>query len=209
VNDLEVIDRELAAYAADLAVRPQIVVANKCDMPGTEAAQARLAKAAAERGRPFFAVSAVTGKGLPALVAACSGEVARLRSTITTSEPVELLNEQLERKRRQRDAIVKVTQEQRGVWRVTGDAVERMVIQTDWDNDESITYLQHRFARAGIEEKLKKAGASVGDEVRILDYEFDFEGTAPTQEAPVAEGASIEGGKDLSTTVSDNNEEDI
>ncbi len=209
VNDLEVIDRELAAYAADLAVRPQIVVANKCDMPGTEAAQARLAKAAAERGRPFFAVSAVTGKGLPALVAACSGEVARLRSTITTSEPVELLNEQLERKRRQRDTIVKVTQEQRGVWRVTGDAVERMVIQTDWDNDESITYLQHRFARAGIEEKLKKAGASVGDEVRILDYEFDFEGTAPTQEAPVAEGASIEGGKDLSTTVSDNNEEDI
>ena len=32
-----------------------------------------------------------------------------------------------------------------GVFRVEGGQVERMVIQTDWENEDAIAFLQHRF----------------------------------------------------------------
>ena len=66
--------------------------------------------------------------------------------------------------------------EERHAWRVTGAQVERMVIQTDWDNDEAVAYLQHRFDRCGLDDALAKAGAVTGDEVRILELAFTFEG---------------------------------
>ena len=50
-----------------------------------------------------------------------------------------------------------------------------MVIQTDWDNDEALMYLQHRFDRLKLEDRLLKAGAHKGDEIRILGYSFTFE----------------------------------
>ena len=53
---------------------------------------------------------------------------------------------------------------------------ERMVVQTDWENEEAIIYLQHRMARMGVDDALIKAGCKNGDEVRILGYAFDFEG---------------------------------
>ena len=35
---------------------------------------------------------------------------------------------------------------------------------------------QHRFERIGLDEKLAKHGAKQGDEVRILGFEFTYEG---------------------------------
>ncbi len=51
-----------------------------------------------------------------------------------------------------------------------------MVVQTDWDNDEAVAYLQHRFERCGVDDALARAGAVSGDEVRILELAFTFEG---------------------------------
>lgn len=176
VDDYHAINAELAAYASDLAERPQIVVANKCDLPGAEDAVARIAEAAASDGRPFFAVSAATGKGLDALVAKTATEVASLRGAITAGESVAELNERLEKERRRRDVETTIRREEAHVWRVTGEAVERMIIQTDWDNDEAISFLQHRLTRSGLFDRLEKAGVREGDEVRILGFAFDYEG---------------------------------
>jgi GTP-binding protein len=69
VDDLALIDAELAAYSPELAARPQIVVANKVDLfePGAPrlAAVERHCRSA---GVPFHAISAVTGAGLPELL---------------------------------------------------------------------------------------------------------------------------------------------
>ena len=51
-----------------------------------------------------------------------------------------------------------------------------MVIQTDWENEEAVIYLQHKFARMGVDDALEKAGCRAGDEVRICQRAFDFEG---------------------------------
>ena len=172
VEDYRTINAELAAYASELAERPQIVVANKCDLPGTEDAVERLREVAEADGHQFFAVSAATGAGLDALVSTCAAEVARLRAEAVSEGPALDLSERWECERQ-----IAVRREERQAWRVSGSQIERMVIQTDWDNDEAVAYLQHRFDRCGLDDALAKAGAVNGDEVRILELTFTFEGT--------------------------------
>ncbi len=176
VEDYRTINAELAAYAADLASRPQIVLANKCDMPGYGEAVERLRVAAESDGHGFFAVSAVSGQGLDDFVLSCSHEVAELRRQIRVDAPTVDVTEMVERERLRRDRSITVTREERHVWRVSGGAVERMVVQTDWENDEAIVYLQHRFARLGVDARLASAGCQPGDEIRILGFAFSYEG---------------------------------
>ena len=176
VEDYEAINAELAAYASELAVRPQIVVANKCDLPGHEEDIERLRAAAEKDGHEFFAVSAATGLGLDDLVTACAAQVAELRSALAAADPARNLTSTWERDRLRRDRAIHIEREERHAWRVTGAQIERMVVQTDWENDEAVAYLQHRFERGGLDAALAKAGAANGDEIRILGFAFDYEG---------------------------------
>jgi GTP-binding protein len=66
--DFAVINDELQRYSAELAARPQVVVANKLDLPEAAARVAPIEQLCATRGLPFLAISAVTGHGLPELV---------------------------------------------------------------------------------------------------------------------------------------------
>ena len=177
VEDYRTINAELAAYASELADRPQIVVANKCDMPGTEDAVKALREVAEADGHTFHAISAVTGEGIDALVSDTADAVAKLRAEAPapTCEADEA-SAQWERRRQQRDRTMSIKREGAHVWRVSGAAIERMVIQTDWDNDEAVAYLQHRFDRSGLDDRLEKAGCVPGDEVRILELAFTYEG---------------------------------
>jgi GTP-binding protein len=51
-----------------------------------------------------------------------------------------------------------------------------MVVQTDWENEEAVSYLQRRFDRIGLDDLLAKSGCVLGDEVRILGFEFTYDG---------------------------------
>src|SRR5438128_196956 len=77
IDDLRAIDRELVAYSAELAGRPQIIVANKADLPDAAPSRERIERHCAENGLTLFVISAVTGSGLTELVRAV---VARLDS---------------------------------------------------------------------------------------------------------------------------------
>jgi len=72
LEDLAVIDAELAAYSPELAARPQLVVANKTDVadgdPAAAAALERVRRHCGATGRPFHAISAATGHGLGELL---------------------------------------------------------------------------------------------------------------------------------------------
>ncbi len=77
-DNFRVINAELRRHSPELARRPQLVVANKLDLTGSEAAlaefRAELAAdlaagpAGADDQAPVLAISAATGKGLPAMV---------------------------------------------------------------------------------------------------------------------------------------------
>jgi GTP-binding protein len=67
LHDFEVILQELAAFSADLAAKPMLVVATKIDVAQDPARLESVKLLAAERGLPFFAISSVTGEGLEQL----------------------------------------------------------------------------------------------------------------------------------------------
>ncbi len=175
VDDYHIINRELEAYAPELSRRPMVVLANKCDMPNTEEKVEELRRMAEADGHQFFAISTVTGQNLDELVVWCASTVAELRQELALTESTEDRSEFWESLRKRRDNHLTIEREERHVWRVSGTAIERMVIQTDWDNDEAVAYLQHRFDRIGLDDQLIKAGAHNGDEIRILGFAFSFE----------------------------------
>ena len=177
LEDYRVINEELRAYASELADRPQIVVANKCDASGMTERVAELRKVAQADGHMFFAVSALTGAGLNSLMLAVGERVSKLRQELAdVEEDVEVDVDQWERARRERDRRFTVVPEGNRIWRVLGRGIERLCVQTDWENEEAVIYLQHRLSRIGVDDALEKAGCRAGDEVRITGYSFAFEG---------------------------------
>jgi len=78
-NDYEVINRELAAYDSDLALRPQIVVATKIDALDEPERLEHLRARAHEDEKPFFAISSVTGAGVRELINEVARELEKIR----------------------------------------------------------------------------------------------------------------------------------
>ena len=64
----ETVNRELFAYAPHLAEKPQVVVATKMDVPSAKQAWECFQPAIAALGLPVYAISAVTGEGIGALI---------------------------------------------------------------------------------------------------------------------------------------------
>ena len=198
VDDYAIINKELGLYAQELTERPQIVVANKIDVPGTEDAVRRLEEAvkaeslAAAGGDEYgqspinpklFCISALTGEGIEQLKAAVASQVKELREDLKKNQDDELAYDHVwELSRQHRDKEFEVDYLSEGIFRIKGKRVERMVVQTDWDNEEALAYLQHRLRRLGIDEALEKAGAVNGDEVRILGRAFEFESSRMSED---------------------------
>ena len=61
-----------------------------------------------------------------------------------------------------------------GTWRVEGRRVERLVAQTDFENDESAGRFQRELARLGVVDALRRAGVEAGDIVRIGRVELEW-----------------------------------
>ena len=124
----------------------------------------------------LYCISALTGKGVDSLKAAIATKVHELReeARAKAAEQPEF-DHVWEHKREMRDRRFTVRKLSDGVFRVEGGQVERMVIQTDWENEDAIAFLQHRFKRIGVEDALAKAGARNGDEIRIVGRAFEFE----------------------------------
>ena len=193
LNDYDIINRELALYAEELANRPRIVVANKIDVPGTEevcnalAERVKADSIAAAGGNEFaespidpklYRISALTGQGVEGLKAAIATKVHELREAARDREAATVVYDRVwEHKREQRDARFDVVQLDEHTYRVSGPRVERMIVQTDWENEEAITFLQHRLKRIGVDAALEAAGACDGDEIQIVGRAFAFEST--------------------------------
>ncbi len=173
LGDYDVINRELALHAAELAERPRIVVGNKADVAGTEDASARLRERADADGAPYFEVSAVTGAGLDAMMRSVAERVFELRRAAV---PAEVAPQKVWKHETSDEHTFHVANLGGHVFEVTGRGIERMVIMTEWGNEEAIAFLQKRLVKAGVEKALTEAGAVDGDEIRIAGRAFEFEG---------------------------------
>lgn len=166
VQDYEIINRELVLYSPALALRPQLVAANKMDLPESAKHLERLREHIGA-DREIMAVSAVTGQGLSEL----TFRVARLLEELPIDQPAEQEDLLITRhKPAQRFSITPAD----GLFVVTGAEIERHVAMTNLDNDAAVARLQRIMALMGLDQALKKAGAQEGDTIKIGHLEFDY-----------------------------------
>lgn len=193
VEDYRIIENELASHAVELASRPTIIIGNKIDAEGAHERSAAVRAFAESLELPYFEVSAATREGIDTMTRFVATKVQELRlatAALEAAEDAEIGklggDKTYIHKRPDRDTRFTVTKEGDGIYRVEGHTIERWVIQTEWNNEEAVIFLQRRLARAGVEKALAEAGACDGDEVRILGRSFVFDGGEPVAPDEVA-----------------------
>ena len=90
VADYETVNRELASYNQDLAMRPQFVVATKIDALDEPERLESLKQRAEHDGTPFFAISSATGAGVRELVNAMATKLEELNAESNRTDTLEL-----------------------------------------------------------------------------------------------------------------------
>ena len=161
VADYHAIRRELALYSEALAARPEIVVANKIDLPD---ARARLAEVAARLGRPVRALSAISGEGLEELgwhlveeLRAAPPAAAPLPPPpVPPPVPGATVAQVVERSSEGHPAV----------FAVGGDVLARSAM-TRWGSSEAEQYLMEYLRRRGVVDQLRRAGIQEGDRVQV------------------------------------------
>lgn len=168
IEDYETIQEELANFREELASRPQIVAANKCDMATPEQI-ARLRSYIEEKGLPFYEISAATTAGTSKLVQAIA-EMLQTLPPILQYEPEEPSPEELAENAHGRFEI-EVTD---GVYYVHAPWLEPILRTVNMDDYSSLQYFQRVLRSSGIIDALEEKGIEEGDTVDILGFAFDF-----------------------------------
>ena len=168
MEDYRKINKELAAYNERLASRPQIIAANKMDLPDARSNYPAIEAALKAEGREVFPVSAATGEGLQPLVQRIAEMLATLpKEDITDTTVIPAVVD---------DASPDFTirRDDSGAFIVEGKNVERLVAMTRFHDEESLRRFQNILRRNGIDEALRNRGIKDGDTVRIREMEFEF-----------------------------------
>src|SRR5215207_265696 len=173
VTNFEVIERELADHDPRLAELPRVLALSKADLVPPEDAEA-----AAEIWRrrldvPVVVTSAATGQGLD--------ELRRLLLQIVPpAEPVapgagedEVAEFQVFRPAAGRAFAVERVGD--GEFRVTGEAVDRLIARHDLDNEEALAHVEHRLRRMGVISALEAEGFEPGDDVELGGVVFELD----------------------------------
>lgn len=170
IVDFETINRELANFSEDLAGRPQIVAANKCDMASPEQIKA-FKDFIVDKGYQFFQISAATTQGTKELIQAVAAEIDKL-PPIKSFVPQPLTPEE-RFKRENKHNCFEITVED-GVYYVEAPFLETILEAADMDDYESLQYFQRVLHSSGVIARLEEMGINEGDTVAIDDFAFDY-----------------------------------
>src|SRR5690349_9182152 len=170
LRDHEVIRDELEAHDPALLKKPQLTVFNKLDLPAAQEAWPAFEQAMRRDRLPVVAISADTGEGLEAVRTAVSE---MLPDAAGLAEPPEPAGVVIHRIEAAGDGFTLEVED--GAYQVRGKRIERLVAQTNFDNEESAERFQRDLARMGIDHALRRAGVRSGDTVRIGGTELEWE----------------------------------
>jgi GTPase len=172
--NFDVIERELGEHDPRLAELPRVLALSKADLvPAEDAAAAAAAWRARLGAAPVVVTSAATRQGLD--------ELARLLlRLVPPAEPVdpaaaedEVAEFQVFRPAAGRAFAVERVGE--GEFRVTGDAVDRLIARHDLENEEALAHVEHRLRRMGVISALEAEGFEPGDDVELGGVVFELD----------------------------------
>ncbi len=165
-QDYKIINNELKEFNEKILDKPQIVIANKMDLPN---ARKNLIKFK-EKNIPVYEVSAVTGVGLQKVVTALADMLDRIPKknlyddTKFESHVIYKFKE---------EKPFTITKED-DCFVIKGEKIEKLLLMSRFDSNEAILRFARKLRKIGVDEELKKMGALEGDTIKILDYEFEY-----------------------------------
>jgi len=173
-EDFLTINEELEQYNLRLTERPQIIVANKMDMPEAEENLKIFKGKLNDSNALIFPISALTRTGLDGLLHA----VVDLLETTPEFPMHEIEDEDKENsvlyKYDGEAELFKVARDDDGAFVLSGYTIERLFKMTDFNFDQSVRKFARQLRAMGVDDELRKRGAKDGDTVRLLDFEFEF-----------------------------------
>lgn len=175
VDDYYTINKELEQYDLKLRERPQLVVANKMDMPDSEENLKTFREEMEKSGEEveIFEISALTRKGLNQVMS-------RTADLLETAPEFPLYEEETGEEERVLYKFIPenrefmITRDPDGTWVISGDKIEKLYQMTNFQFDESVMRFSRQLRGMGIDEALRDKGAKNGDTVRLDNFEFEF-----------------------------------
>ena len=168
-EDYVLINKELEAFNEKLIKKPQIIIANKMDLPNAKEELERFKKKAGDV--EIYEVSAATNQGLQQVI----DRLADLVDEVPNSPLYE--DSQIESHvlyKFKKEEPFTITRDDDSTWAIQGKEVERIFKMTKFSSDEAAYKFAKKLTRMGIDQKLEELGAEEGDQVRILDFYFDY-----------------------------------
>ena len=165
LESYETIYNELAKYDESLIKKPSVVIASKMDLPESKENLAKFKEK--YPNLEVYPISSVYNEGLDALIKRL-GEIVEESDNqapiITTTEKVYKYEEE----------VPFEIHRENNIWVLTGPKIEELFKMTRFTEDESVMHFAYKLKKMGVDEKLEELGAKRGDEVKIMDYIFNF-----------------------------------
>ena len=172
-EDYLTINEELKQYNLRLTERPQIIVANKMDMPESEENLIAFQEKVGPEVK-IFPISAISRQGLQDLLFA----IADMLEVAPEFPLHDLTEEETETsvmyKHEAKKDDFTISRDDDGAFVLSGGTVERLFKMTDFSREDSIRRFSRQLRGMGIDDALRERGAKDGDTVRLLEFEFEF-----------------------------------
>ena len=172
IEDIKIINDELAAYSEELANLPQVIAANKMDVlygDDKEVAIANLKNEFESKGIKVFPISAVSGQGINELFYYVKQQLDTMEN-----EPFVFEVEYVPEVKSSEDDSYEVYKESEGLFVVEGTKIERMLNNTNIETEKGFNFFQKFMKENKIIEELEELGITDGDTVRLYGWEFDY-----------------------------------
>ena len=166
-DDYVVINKELENFNKSILAKPQIIIANKMDMPQS---YENLARFKEKVKADIFEVSAIDGKGLDSVLIKLADMLDKIEKTPLYKEEKFESHVLYKFKEEKPYKIYK----DKDTFVITGPEVEKLLRMTWFSSDEAFMRFSKKLRKMGIEDDLKEMGIEQGDVIRILDYEFEY-----------------------------------
>jgi len=170
-EDYKVINKELELYKYNLLARPQIIVANKMDLPGAEE-NLELFKEMLEEEHLVVPISAFTRDNVKELIY-------KTADLLDNTKRFDLYDDTdyeqvIEYTFSKDEKVFEINMAEDGVYEVSGDPLRKIFEMTDFKRDQSIKRFARQLRSIGVDRELRELGVKNGDLVRIFDFEFEF-----------------------------------
>lgn len=169
--DYILINKELEDFNKKLLNKPQVIIANKSDISTFNNNLSEFKKKLNNPDIKIFEVSAATNKGLDKVVDYLAEILDELPDTPLYEEDAFESHVLYKFKKEEPYTIEK---EEDDLWVIKGEKIEKLFKMTKFTSEEGMLRFARKLRKLGIDEKLEEMGAKEGDQVRILDFYFDF-----------------------------------